>query len=253
MAYTEDSIVNFLHKNNFSADSIRYILREEGKTDFYLLDGRVVSSLIPLGHFQDYLPEEDFIRINKGVLVCAKQVVNVSKGMYLMTDGVSLEGRHHGMKLHTDFMRKMVQEQESDEENLSNARLSERFASFEDFPLPFCVIQLVFDVYGKSTSFIFRYCNKMMEYIEQRPVETILNHSFYDLFDNPDEKWLVKYGDIAKNGGRRVFRGFKDRLGVYVYIVCYQVAPGYCGCLLLKENWMDSLGGLYFDGDRVPL
>lgn len=89
-------------------------MRENKNTELCLLDGRKISTQIPLGHFQDYLPENDFIRINKGVLVCAKQVMNVNKGLYLMTDGVSLKGRHHGAKQHSEFMRKMIEEQKDE-------------------------------------------------------------------------------------------------------------------------------------------
>lgn len=125
--------------------------------------------------------------------------------------------------------------------------IQEKFSAFDELPIPFCVIQMVFDLHGESSSFLFRYCNKMMEELEQSPLSMILNRSFYDLFENPDEKWLIKFGDIAKNGGRKIFRGYKDRLGKYVYIICYQALPGFCGCLLVREDWKEMLGGIYID------
>ena len=229
-----------MKKYVFSAEDIIYLFREDNKTYIRLLDGRTVTALIPIGHFEDNLPKNDFLRINKSVLVCAKQVVNVNQGFYLMTDGASLEGRHHGAKCHTDFMRRMIAEQSLSAEDEKSVSMQNNYAAYDNFPLPFCVIQLVFDIYGKGTTFIFRYCNKMMEFLEGKTLDKLVNRSFYDVFENLDGDWLVKYGDVARNGGRKIFREYKPAMKKYLSVLCYQISPGFCGCLLLEDGWADG-------------
>ena len=46
-------------------------------------------------------------------------------------------------------------------------------------PLAYCVIELVFDENGHGIDFVFRYCNKQMEVVEELPISEMLNHSFY--------------------------------------------------------------------------
>ena len=36
------------------------------------------------------------------------------------------------------------------------------------------------------------------------PVEAMVNHSFYEVLQNGDRKWLVAYADVALNGVQRV-------------------------------------------------
>lgn len=240
MAYTPKSIQRLMKKQSFTGENICYITREEYTTNIHLTDGRVIRVLIPLGHFQDFFPQADFERINKDVLLRRNQVVNVKKGKYLMTDGACLEGRHHGTKCHKAFMQQMVQEQtEQTEDRIRQIR--EKYAHYDELPIPFCVIQLVFDVHGKGTTFIFRYCNKMMSVFEKKSVQDLQDRSFHEIFENASEGWLVKYGDIAQNGGRRVFHEINPARNKDVRILCYQAAPGFCACLVMEENWMQKL------------
>ena len=244
MAYTYDSITRFMGKNDFSPEDIAYILRKDGSTILHFRDGRTLSSLIPLGLFQEFWKDADFIRVNKSVLLCSRYVVNVNRGKYLMADGTVLDGRHHGTKCHTDFMRRRIEDQMADNEETRLQSIRERFAAFDTFPIPFCVIQLVFDIYGKGTTFIFRYCNPMMADLEGLPLNKLINHSYYDIFENADEKWLVKCGSIAQNGGCRLFYDYSPEVDKQLKLLCYHVAPGFCACMLLEEGLEEKLGSL---------
>ena len=72
-------------------------------------------------------------------------------------------------------------------------------------PLAFCIIELVFDAEGHGVDFVFRYCNDEMAVVEGVPVSEMLNHSFYEVFENGDKKWLVTYADVALNGNKHMF------------------------------------------------
>lgn len=244
MAYTKDSVRRFMTKQNFSISDVLYILRKDKQTWIHLLDGRAPSCKIPLGHFQDFFPDGHFSRINKDALIQVNQVVKVNKGHYLMIDGAILEGRHHGTKTHTDFVRRLMAEQKEKNSSEQMFKLREKFSVYDDLPLPFCVIQLVFDTHGKGTTFIFRYCNKLMEDLEGVPVQKLLNHSFHDIFEDGDEKWLIRYGDVARNGGYRVFREYSPEIDKHLTVLCHQVMPDFCACTLIEDGWLDRMVSL---------
>ena len=246
MAYTLDSVRRFMEKQALTEDMICYILRREGSTCLHLLDGRVPETQIPLGHFEKYLDPEQFLRVNKDVLLAVGQVLSVHSGKYLMTDGAVLEGRHHGTRSHTEFRRRMAEAQ-ADESALLQ-EIQAKYAAYDDFPFPFCVTQMVFDLHGKETTFIFRYCNKMMAQLEGKSIRQMLDHSYYEVFRNADRKWLVKYGDIVKNGGYRSVREYSPEIGKWLNLVAYRVAPGFCACIVVEDGWMSVLDPTFRPG-----
>ena len=69
----------------------------------------------------------------------------------------------------------------------------EKCCILDDMPVAYCVIELVFDEDGHGVVFVFRYCNKHMEAVEDIHVEEMLNRSFYEVFKNGDRKWLISY------------------------------------------------------------
>lgn len=111
----------------------------------------------------------------------------------------------------------------------------EKCSIMDEMPLAYCVIELVFDEDGHGVDFIFRYCNKEMAVVEGVPVEEMLNRSFYEVFRNGDQKWLVSYADVALNGTKHTLKDFSPEIGKDLTIYCYQPEPGFCACVLLPE------------------
>ncbi len=103
-------------------------------------------------------------------------------------------------------------------------------------PMAYCVIELVFDEGGHGIDFIFRYCNKYMEIVEGVPVEAMINHSFYEVFQNGDRKWLVAYADVALNEVQHILHDYSPEIDKHLTIYCYQPEPGYCACILVAEG-----------------
>lgn len=248
MSYTETSIKNFLFKNKISPEYIRYILRRDGETRFYMLDNRVIGTLIPMSHFQAYFSDDDFTRINKSVLICNRQVVNVNNGMYLMTDGTSLEGRHHFARTHSAFMNSLIKSQANQGSSHELSILKNDLTFYDNLPIPYCMVQLVFDEAGTGSGAIIRYCNKMMSVMEGMPSETFLNRSYYEINKkHPPADWLDAFSDISQNGGMKVFHLFDNLYNGFIYVACYRLVPGCCGCMFIPDGWATVLEGLDFE------
>ena len=98
-----------------------------------------------------------------------------------------------------------------------------------------CIIELVFDAEGHGVDFVFRYCNDEMAVVEGVPVSEMLNHSFYEVFENGDKKWLVTYADVALNGNKHILQDYSPEIDKTLTIYCFQPASGYCACVLIPS------------------
>ena len=159
-----------------------------------------------------------------------------------MTDGVSLEGRRHSAQSHSDFMRNMIKEQAAQNSGYEITILKNKLSILDNLPIPYCVVQLVFDVFGKCTSFIFRYCNKMMSLMDGQPMEKFIGYSFHEVFESfPEKKWIDALAEVSKNGGIKVLHVFNRRYGGFIYVACYRLVTGYCGCAFFPDGWANVL------------
>lgn len=225
---------SFLRRKKIAPADIRYLIRTGAQTELHLLNGRTLNTYIGLKAFSDALPKEDFLRINKGVLLAKSQIVKIYRGTYLTTDGKSFTGRTHDPIQHKTIMKELAKSQARHSKEVS-AELNTRFSVLDIMPASFCVIELVFDEKGKETTFIFRYCNDSMGELSNQPVAQMMNHSFYDIFENADERWLPEYAEIAINGGSKVLHGYSRALDRDLSIYCFQPEKGFCACLLIDK------------------
>jgi len=224
-----NTIINFLQKNQIEPENVIYVLREDGKTVLHLLDGSTVSTQIPLKTVFTGLGEKDFFNIQKGVVVSAAQITDISAiGVYTMSDGRTFQGRKRDMSSH----RRLRAEIELTNTKHRPLSMLEKCSLLDNMPLAFCVIELVFNEDGCGVDFIFRYCNAEMATVEGVPVEEMLNRSFYRVFPNGDKKWLVSYADVALNGTKHTLHDYSPEIDKNLIIHCYQPEPGYCACVL---------------------
>ena len=225
---------SFIRRKKISPDEIRYLIRTGSQTELHLLDGRILNTYIGLKAFSDALPKDDFLRINKGVLLAKSQIVKIYRGTYLTTDGRSFTGRTHDPIQHKTIMKELADNQARHSHEVTG-NLEKCYSVYDKLPAPFCVIELVFDERGKETTFIFRYCNAAMEALSNLPSGQMLNHSFYEIFENADERWLPDYAEIAINGGSNILHGYSRALDRELSIFCFQPEKGFCACLLIDK------------------
>ena len=215
----DNKVNRFFKINNINTDDIKYVIHENKKTAVFLIEGKSIETWIPMKDIYENLPKNDFLNIQKGILVNAKQIVNISyNGIYTMTDG------------HT-FASTVL----SSDDYIPPLGLLEKCTLLDKMPLAFCVIELVFDEKGHGVDFVFRYCNEMMADVEGIPVSEMINRSFYEVFENGDKKWLVTYADVALNGNKRILTDYSPEIDKHLTIYCYQPIPGYCACILIPK------------------
>ena len=232
------NVLHFFERKNIDISNILYLTRQNPLTKITFFDGKEILTAIPVKEIAIYLPDEEFVNITKGVLLRKSQIVNISDdGLYTMTDGSVFQGRKRNISQHKQLRQTLGLSKEQNEkaEKMIPLELLEKCSILNDMPLAFCVIELVFDANGRGVDFVFRYCNEEMAAVEGIPVSEMLNHSFYEVFENGDKKWLVTYADVALNGTKVILHDYSPEIGKELTIYCFQPHPGYCACILIPE------------------
>ena len=232
------NVLHFFERKNIDISNILYLTRQNPLTKITFFDGKEILTEIPVKEIAIYLPDEEFVNITKGILLRKSQIVNISDdGLYAMTDGSVFQGRKRNISQHKQLRQALGLSKEQDEktEKLIPLELLEKCSILNDMPLAFCVIELVFDANGRGVDFVFRYCNEEMAVVEGIPVSEMLNHSFYEVFENGDKKWLVTYADVALNGKKVILHDYSPEIGKDLTIYCFQPHPGYCACILIPR------------------
>ena len=230
------NVLHFFERKNIDISNILYLTRQNPLTKITFFDGKEILTAIPVKEIAIYLPDEEFVNITKGILLRKSQIVNISDdGLYTMTDGSVFQGRKRNISQHKQLRQALGLSKEQDEKagKMIPLELLEKCSILNDMPLAFCVIELVFDANGRGVDFVFRYCNEEMAVVEGIPVSEMLNHSFYEVFENGDKKWLVTYADVALNGKKVILHDYSPEIGKDLTIYCFQPHPGYCACILI--------------------
>ena len=152
----ESKINNFLKKHNFQVSDIMYFVRDGRKSSIHLSDTKVISTYIPIKTFLDFFRADFFITINKGITVNTAYIKSISGGIYTMCDGTEFKGRTRFPNQHKINSKKIVHTA------MLTDKIPELFSVMDKSPIPFTVIQLIFNEGGQSVDFVFRYCNNAM-------------------------------------------------------------------------------------------
>lgn len=227
-----NKIQKFLKKNQVEVSDIKYILRQKGQTLLYLFDKEPLTTYIPAKTIVDGLVPDMFIHINKGVYLNSHFVINIEKNIYTMVDNHKFEGRKRLTQKQKDFHYQWRSMKNAPD--FTGSLLSD-LSAFDDCPLGFCIIEIVFNDDGSGIDFIFRYCNKKMESIEGLSIDQMVDHSFYKLFHGDGLKWLASYVDVAMNNTQKIIHEYSPKLKKHLSVYCFQVRERFCGCIVFDS------------------
>lgn len=233
----DDKLKKFFEKNNIKVKELMYILRDGRKTAFYLVDGRVCKNYAQIKDLEAELSANNFIRINKSIIVAKHHIVSVESGVYTMADGRDLRGRVRTPGAHKTTAKSLGENCTVTKKNENPVRRLglDSFTVLESMNLPFCIVELVFEKNRHGMDFVFRYCNAKMAEYEGKPLKSMVNHSFFEVFDSESKRnWLTIFADVAINGESRVIHDLNEKNGRRVSVYCFRPKEGFCACVLTE-------------------
>ena len=233
----DPKIAKFFKKNKIEESNIKYITREDQKTQIYLVDGCVVQTYIPMKVIHAELNPNVFLNINKSITIAKSFIFSYDHGIYTMIDGKRFYERVRAHSPSKKISHNGLPQKTHRSYAVSRDSIRNQFKILDNSPLAFCVTEVIHTEDGLDDDIIFIYANKQMERFDMKQEDStaIIGQSFYDLFPNGNRKWIHAFMEIAINGGQRVIRDFSPELGIHLEFYCFQPEEGFCACTLIES------------------
>ena len=233
----EEKTITFISKRNtytIPISKILYLTMKKQDAFIHVADGRVLKTRMTLNEFSEKYGE-DFIRLNRGCLVSAMAIYSVDKAITLSNGEVLSYSPYHKKEILSKFRSKqqMIIERLADNDNPSdNEAYHEHYKCFDNIPIAFTDIEMVFDEDSQAVDWIFRYGNEALARLENCPLDKLIGSSFGSIFVNMDSKWLRTYERAVLYGETLELIDYSPEIDKYLRIICFPTFKGHCGCML---------------------
>lgn len=214
--------------------TIFYILMSGKNAEIHVSGGHVYETRMSLQALEEQLGEE-FIKVYRGCLVSARAI-------YDITDTVNLingERLLYTIRKKKTIMDQMYQKQQNIISNFPKEGIPstleeyrQHYRCFDDLPIAFTDIEMVFDKERHAVDWIFRYANEPLAKLEKLSLEQLTGSSFGSLFSNMDSKWLRCYEQSALYGEVQELMDYSPEIDTYLKVICFPTFKGHCGCFL---------------------
>ena len=233
----EEKTITFISgrkSHTLPISSILYVIMKKQDAFVHVSDGRILKTRMTFAEFQKELGE-DFIRIHRGCLVSAMAIHSVNE-LVNLSNGDSLE---YSAQHREEIMEKFHQKQRNiivglaDNDNPEdNNDYHEHYRCFDNIPVAFTDIEIMFDEDSQAVDWIFRYGNEALAELENYPLEKLIGRSFGSIFKNMDRKWLRSYERAVLYGETIELIDYSPEIDKYLRIICFPTFKGHCGCML---------------------
>ena len=233
----EEKTITFISERKtytLPISSILYIMMKKQDAYVHVSDGSVLKTRMTFAEFQKELGE-DFIRIHRGCLVSAKAIHSVNQ-LLTLSNGDSLEySVLHREEIIEKFHKKqriIVEELMYNDNPMADDEYHEHYKCFDNIPVAFADIEMVFDEDSQAVDWIFRYGNEALAELENCPLEKLIGRTFGSIFKNMDSKWLRSYERAVLYGETLEIIDYSPEIDKYLRVICFPTFKGHCGCML---------------------
>ena len=227
------------------ADDILYISMSGRKSVIHATGDRSYETYTPIDELAQALGSS-FIRVDRGCLVSAKAIHDVSKTVDLINgealDFARRRRREIMEQLHTE-RQKISRTMEHSNTPATWDEYHRHYASFDGMPFAFADIEIVFGEKNSAVDWIFRYGNQALAELEKLPLEQLIDHFFGSIFPNMDTKWLRVYERAALYGETLEITDYSPEIDTELKIICFPTFQGHCGCFLFDFRTIQTVQG----------
>lgn len=138
---------------------------------------------------------------------------------------------------------------------------SGEFECVRELPVPFTVIEVVFDQMGEPVDLVYEYVNEMAAELEGRARDELMGRSFYAVYPRAKRDLLAILAETAREGAKQYFTLFNSTSDRFFSIKTYRPAEGRCACVmqdvteqaLLERELKEEYRRLEHQATRDPL
>ena len=214
--------------------SILYVIMKKQDAFIHVADGRVLKTRMTFAQLREELGD-NFIRLKRGSLVSAMAIHKINENVILSNGEILDYTSDHKNEIIELFRRKRraIVEGLADNNNPTDEEGYHRhYKCFDNIPIAFTDIEMVFNDESQAVDWIFRYGNEALARIENCPLEKLIGNTFGSIFENMDRKWLRSYERAVLYGETLEIIDYSPEIDKYLRIICFPTFKGHCGCML---------------------
>lgn len=225
-------------------DKILYVLMDTTFAEFHMYGGEVYTTR---RRFKEVIDElgDGFAIIRRGCLVSVMAIHGYTQNGVVLINGEKLRFALRRMPEIMESLRdKKMNIIESHRAGVpsDNTKYSEHYKSFDNLPIAFADIELVFNEDNQAVDWVFRYGNEALAKIEKVPLAQIVGNSFSSIFSNMDKKWLNNYERSAIYGETIETIDYSPEVDTLLKIISFPTFKNHCGCILFDVTEQKFLG-----------
>lgn len=224
--------------------TILYIFMQENIAEVHVSGGKVYKTRMTLETLEAMLGD-GFIKTHRSYLVSVMAIYDITDKIHL-NNGETL---NYVVRKKKEIVAEMRRKKESIIKSFSEDSLPKsaekyhaQYESFDQLPIAFTVIEILYDENHNAADWIFRYGNQALANLEKLPLEQIVGNSFSSLFPNMDTKWLRSYERAALFGETLRIVDYSPEVDTYLDVICFPAGEGLCGCLMFDLSEVEYAG-----------
>lgn len=221
--------------------SILYV-QMEGNNAFIHTQNQIYQTRMTLTEIEPILGD-DFLKVKRGCLVSVIAIHEIDDKINLI-NGESLE---YATRHRKEILKSYHEKQESIFHELKvSVKLTtledyhNHYKLFDNIPIAFCDIEMIFNEENKAIDWIFCYVNKALAELENVTLDKLLGNSFSGLFPNMDTKWLKSYERATLFHETVKIIDYSPEINTFLDIICFPTFRGHCGCILFDISKINS-------------
>ena len=216
-----------------NSSTILYVLMKKNDAEIHTFSGRCYRTRMTLAELEKALGDS-FLKVSRGCLVAVMAIHDITNVIDL-TNGESLPystRNRNEVVARFQVKQKAIISRFSAGSTPTEEAYHAHFQCFDDLPIAFADIEMVFDDERRAVDWIFRYGNQALAFLEKVPLERLIGSTFSSLFPNMDDKWLRAYEQVALYGATLEMVDYSPEIDTYLRILCFPTFRGHCGCIL---------------------
>ena len=218
--------------------SILYVQMSGKNSEIHTVKNEIYKTRMAISQLISLLGD-NFIEVYRGCIVSAMAIHDITDRIELL-NGESLEYTKRRKSQIIDrfryIQRRIVNSFPDDDIPSTKEEYCRCYSSFDNLPIAFTDIEMIFDEQKHAVDWIFRYGNSALAEVEKIPLDKLIGNSFGTLFSNMDSKWLKAYERATLYGETLEMIDYSPEIDTYLKIISFPTFKGHCGCILFDVS-----------------
>lgn len=234
------TIMSDRRKIVLSVDTILYVMMKRQNAEIHVSGGIVYRTRMTFGMLEKELGD-GFIRLHRGCLVSVMAIHNITDKVNLSNGEIldyAVNRRNEIIESFYSKQKRIIESFNANGVSDVNGEYSGYYRCFDNMPIAFTDIEMIFDDERRAVDWIFRYGNPALAELEKVPLTRLIGSSFGSIFSNMDSKWLRSYERATLYGETLEVIDYSPEIDTYLKVICFPTFKGHCGCIMLDISQM---------------